>query len=247
MRVLVCILLMLLCPAVASARPWVVAHRGAPSLGPENALATFEKACDLGVDAIELDIHQSRDGGLLVIHDDTLDRTYGRPGKVGEMTKSELVEVGVPTLQQALQVIRRRCQVLVEIKHPGDSRYQGIEERLLEVLRSEGRLQGVVVISFDSTSLRRLHELQPSLVTGWLVGIPVDPSRARRELGITYLAPHFSLVDQRLVREVRASGLKLGVWTVNREADLRRMVELGCDAITTDEPRRLMELLGPRP
>lgn len=233
--------------APALAEPLVVAHRGGPALGPENMLSTFEKACLLGVDAVELDIHQSKDGYLFVLHDETLDRTFGRPGRVAEMERKALIEAGVPTLHQALRLLRGRVKLLAEIKHPQGARYEGIENRLVQSLRDESMLEDTVVISFDATSLRLLRELEPTLPTGYLVVSQVDPEQAKRELGITYMAPHYLRLDESYLKAIRAAGLKINVWTVNSEKALRAMIAAGCDTITTDQPERLMQILDRRP
>ena len=240
------LLFLSLCFTPAWATPWVVAHRGGPVLGPENRLETFRKAIDLGVDAIEFDIQQSRDGHLVVLHDITLARTFGHLGRVDQMTLAELQKLGVPTLNQTLKLARRRCRLLVEIKQPPDSRHKGIENRLMRSLREHKMVDDVVVISFDAESLRRLHKLEPRLATGYLT---VQPTRREvaRELGVTYLAPHFSGIDATFVQEAHAAGFKVGVWTVNDPAALKAMIDAGCDAITTDRPDLLREILGRAP
>jgi glycerophosphoryl diester phosphodiesterase len=213
-------------------------------LGPENRLETFRKAIDLGVDAIEFDIHQSRDGHLVVLHDITLARTYdGHVGRVDQMTLAELQKLGVPTLNRTLKLARGRCRLLVEIKQPPDSRHRGIENRLMQSLREHKMVDDVVVISFDAESLRRMHKLEPRLATGYLTARPTRQEVAR-ELGVTYLAPHFSGIDATFVHQAHAAGFKVGVWTVNDPAALRAMVDAGCDAITTDRPDLLLEALG---
>jgi glycerophosphoryl diester phosphodiesterase len=237
------LLLLTIMTVPAPAQTWVVAHRGGVRLGPENALVTFEKARRLGVDAVELDIHQSRDGALVVIHDSDLERTHAQPGKVNEMTREQLLRAGVPTLEQALDVLEG-MRLLVEIKHPQGSRHEGIELRLLQLLRTRRLIQSTVVISFDRSSLKLLHEMEPDLATGFLTSRVVDPAKCRSEMGVSYLCPHYSKLDANYAESIREAGLKIGVWTVNEPEAMRQMVSLGCDAITTDDPRSLMDLLG---
>ena len=123
------LILFLLLAVAALARPWVVAHRGGSALGPENSLELFQKALELGVDAIELDIHQSADGHLMVIHDISLKRTHGVDKRVDELDLAALQGYGVPTLQEAIDLVDGRCVLVVEVKHPKGSRHQGIERR----------------------------------------------------------------------------------------------------------------------
>jgi glycerophosphoryl diester phosphodiesterase len=224
------------------AQPWVVAHRGGVRLGAENSLTTFRQARDLGVDAVELDIHQSRDGALVVIHDETLQRTHGHPGKVSQLSLAELRAAGVPTLEEALDALGD-LRLLIEIKQPRDARYEGLERRLLQLLRERDCLSRVVVISFDADSLVRLRQLDPGIATGYLSGKAVDPAWVRSHLRATYYCPHYSRVDAELVEKTRAEGLKLGVWTVNGPDDMRSMIRLGCNAITTDDPALLKQVL----
>lgn len=225
------------------ADPWAVAHRGGARLRPENTLPAFSHALALGADAMELDIHPSADGHLMVIHDETLKRTFGREGVVSQMTREELQAAGVPTLQEVLDLSQGKAKLLIEIKHPHGSRYQGVEEALVQELTGR-TLQDYLVISFDAHSLKRLHQLEPRLATGILSGQSIDPAQAREELGVTFLAPHFSQVNREWLQRTHDLGLKVNVWTVNEKADLKRMIELGCDAITSDRPDLLLELMG---
>ena len=241
-------LLFLFClSSVALARPWVVAHRGGTKLGAENALPTFEKAIALGVDAIELDIHLTRDNGLVVIHDETVDRTFpGHTGAVGEMTEQEASAVGLPTLAQALEVCKGRCKVFVEIKHPHSRRYEGIEKVLLQVLEEHDMLDQVVVISFDAESLRVLRQLEPKLATAYLSSKALDPWDIGNNPKASYASPHFKNVDGTYVDAVHAAGLKISVWTVDDRESMQRMRDLGCDAVTTNDPELLLDVVDPR-
>ena len=101
----------------ASSEPLVVAHRGGRNIGPENRLSTITKAIELGVDAIEVDIHQSRDGHLIVAHDLTLDRCFGVAGQINLMTVDELRALGAPTLQEVAQLVDGRCRLVLSLIH----------------------------------------------------------------------------------------------------------------------------------
>jgi glycerophosphoryl diester phosphodiesterase len=226
----------------ALAQPTVVAHRGGARLAPENTMQAFHNALALGADAIELDLHLCADGELVVIHDDTLNRTFQRPGQVTQMTADELAAVGVPRLNEVLKL--PKVQFYLEIKHPHGARHEGIEAKLVQALEQHQCLERSVVISFDEESLRRLRQLNPRLSTGYLFGHSVPPAQWQ-SLGVTHLGPHFRLVDKEFVDNAHLSGLKVNVWTVNEEADLRAMLKTGCDAITTDVPDKLLQLLKP--
>jgi glycerophosphoryl diester phosphodiesterase len=242
-RLLKTVLLFLLLQVGAWARPWVVAHRGGAALGPENSLNLFEKAASMGVDAIELDIHQSSDGHLMVLHDVTLQRTHGSPERVDRLPMKTLQKIGVPTLQQAIDTVNGRCLLFVEVKHPRGGRHLGIERRLLKVLRENDLIGSAVVISFDAITIRRLHTLEPKLKTGFLYSRPWDSVTEIKKLGVSYICPYFLLATPRLVEEAHSQGLKVVAWTVNDKSVMQTLIELNCDTIFTDHPDVLKSCL----
>lgn len=231
---------------VQSQPPMVVAHRGETDHARENSLEAFRQALKDGADAVELDIHLTSDGDLAVIHDDTLDRTHGVPGVVRQMSSEQLRALDVPMLSDVLAL--PDCKFIIEIKHPHGGRHSGIEPILIEQLQSSQTQERAVVISFDETTLKTLHQLEPELTTGYLYsGKNLDPQKTRDELGVTYLGPHFSAVTEQYVEKAHQAGMKVNPWTVNEEKDLKHMLDLGVDAITTDSSGDLVEmLLSPR-
>jgi len=232
-------------PQVQTKVPLVVAHRGSTEHAIENSLQAFRDALADGADALELDVHLTLDRDLVVIHDDTLDRTYGRPGEVRKMTSAELREIGVPMLSDVLS-LPSDCKLVVEIKHPKGGRHEGIEQILVDQLHRAGAEDRAIVISFDETSLKKMEQIEPELPTGLLYsGKPVDPQQVKQELGIDYLGPHFAAVTQSYVRKAHEAGLKVNPWTVNTPRDQRRMIELEVDAITTDQAGQLVQILHP--
>jgi glycerophosphoryl diester phosphodiesterase len=225
--------------------PLVVAHRGETDHAKENSMEAFRQALAEGAGAVELDIHLTADGDLAVNHDDTLDRTYGVPGVVREMTSDQLRAAGVPMLSDVLEL--PDCKFIIEIKHPKGGRHQGIEQILIDQLQKSDAEDRAVVISFDETSLKTLHSLDPELTTGYLYsGKDLDPKQTREELGVTYLGPHFSAVNEEYVEKAHEAGMKVNPWTVNEEKDLQHMLDLGVDAITTDNAGDLSMLISPR-
>ncbi|MBN9415394.1 hypothetical protein ABS71_18945 [bacterium SCN 62-11] len=225
--------------------PLVVAHRGETDHAKENSMEAFRQALAEGAGGVELDIHLTSDGDLAVIHDDTLDRTYGVPGVVREMTSEQLRAAGVPMLSDVLAL--PDCKFIIEIKHPHGGRHVGIEQILIDQLKNTDTENRAVVISFDETSLKTLHALDPELTTGYLYsGKELDPQQTKEELGVTYLGPHFSAVNEEYVEKAHDAGMKVNPWTVNDEKDLKHMLELGVDAITTDNAGDLSMLISPR-
>jgi glycerophosphoryl diester phosphodiesterase len=234
-----------------------IAHRGASALAPENTTAAFEKAVGLGADAIELDLHLSRDGELVVIHDDTLDRTTDGLGPVYERSLEELkrLDAGrwfgegfagerVPTLAEVLQRFAGKVALALEVK-AGSAFFPGIEERVVSTLRRHSAIGQTAVASFDHYALQRLKEIEPALRTvALLVGRPVSISGLAGPVKAEGVALEASLVTKTEVEACRAAGLQLVVWVVNEPAQMRHFIELGVDGIITDRPDLLRMALN---
>jgi glycerophosphoryl diester phosphodiesterase len=246
-------------------RPAIAAHRGGASLWPENSLTAFRGALGLGVDLVEFDVHQTRDGEVIVVHDPTLERTTTGRGAVRDLAWEELATVTVrgtagepvPRLAEVLALIRPApVGLLLEIKTgPDGARYPGIEERVLALVRAAGLADRTTVMAFDWAILERLRALAaPVRLTGLLsqrgaerLG-GVGPAAARvRALGADDLGIERTLLTPEAVRAARGAGLSIGVWTVNDPEELRRALETGVDYVTTDEPELALRLRGTRP
>ena len=236
-----------------------IAHRGASAQAPENTIAAFEKAVELGADAIELDLHVSRDGELVIIHDDTLDRTTDGQGPVHTRSLQELkrLDAGrwfgesfagqrIPTLAEVLDRFAGKVPLAIEIK-AGSAFFRGIEERVVSVLREHQVISQVAVASFDHYALLTLKELEPCLRTAaLLVGRPVSISALAGPSKADAMAIEFSLVTKIEVDACRAAGLQLVVWVVNEPAQMRYFIDLGVDGIITDRPDLLRYALAER-
>jgi glycerophosphoryl diester phosphodiesterase len=244
----------------------IAAHRGGGALWPENSLLAFQSAIALGSDLIELDVHQSRDGVVVVIHDATVDRTTEGAGAVGSMTAADLRRLRlrgpdgalsaerVPTLDEVLAAAApSHAGLLIEVKEPapGD-RYDGVEERVLAAVAAAGMQARTTIMAFDPRVIVRVRELAPRMRTSFLVSYyAVERAGVRSEVtidwaratGATDVGLELTLLDEGVVAAARAASLALGVWTVNDETAMRRMLALGVDILTTDRPdlaRRLV-------
>ena len=245
--------------------PLFAAHRGGAALWPENSLLAFRNALALGTDYLELDVHLTRDGEVVVIHDPTLDRTTTGHGPVRERTLAELgplrlkdkdgavVDEPIPTLDEvvALAAAGKR-QMLLEIK-PDDRRrrYPGIEEKVFAVLERHHYTPFAVVMAFEAETWRRVRELRPDARTGalystrMLAGGDVEAElRTLREAGVTFVGLHQGLVNARVATQARLAGLTLGVWTVNERDAIERFLTEGVGVVITDRPDLAKELLG---
>lgn len=223
-------------------RPLIIAHRGASAVEPENSLAAFRAAVRLGADAIELDVHDTADGVLVVHHDSLLG---GRP--IGELSSADLPaqtlpnrEI-VPTLGQALAAIGRDCRVFVEVK----SLLPRHDAALFHALDAGPAPTHYHVHGFDHRIIRRLTSQRPSLVGGVLsTSYPVDPWRQLADAGAEELWQEAGLIDRVLVEGARSRDIRLYAWTVDDPAHARVLVELGVDGLCTNRPDVIRAALG---
>lgn len=215
---------------------WIIAHRGGGELFPENTLKAFKESQALGVDMVECDVHVSRDGELMVIHDPTLERTGGKPLKVSDLTAEELDHMdvgdgeGVPTLSQLLEMIS--IPVVVEIKTPA------VVEGLLRLLANQPELaERIVPISFYHRAIQTLVDRIPGLEGGVLLaGVPVNLADVARAAHVRLLSLHYELVTKELVDAMHQENLLVSVWTPNTHEAIDSMVGAGVDGIASDRP-----------
>ncbi|MFI5225916.1 MAG: glycerophosphodiester phosphodiesterase [Candidatus Limnocylindrales bacterium] len=210
-----------------------LAHRGDHGTHPENTIAALVAAmADPACDGVEFDVHLSRDGVPVVIHDATLDRVQGVLAAVADLTAAELERHDVPTLEAAIAAVPRRAFLDVELKVP-------IGRALIEVLAA-GRgpdLSGAIVSSFEEDALRRVHGLTPTWPI-WLNAADLAPATIRRalDLGCAGIAVQWRAIDERSTRRVRDAGLGLTAWTVTRRPTYDRLAGLGIDAVCVEGP-----------
>jgi glycerophosphoryl diester phosphodiesterase len=220
---------------------------------PENTLASFRKGVELGAPMLELDIHLSADGRLVVIHDDTVDRTTDGSGRVSDLTADELgrLDAGswfspdfagerVPMLENVLDWARGRVGLVIELKL-GPVWYPGIEEVLVRTLQRADATADVLVISSDHHAVRRVKQLDPAAKTAIMYGgRMLDPVGMARAAGAEAVRPGHYTLTAADVAVCHAAGLAVIPWTVNDEASMRRVVSMGVDGMSSNYP----ELLG---
>jgi glycerophosphoryl diester phosphodiesterase len=229
--------------------PLVGGHRGNPAEHPENTLASFASAIELGVDMIECDVHMSSDGELVVIHDHTLERTTTGTGLVFQRTAAELRQLDagngerLPFMREVAELARDRVGLCIEIKQI-PFRYPGLEEKLVGLLRDLGMVDQTAVISFHHAAVRALKALEPGLSVGILEGArPIDPAGMMREAHADIYAPHYGAMDPELVAELHEAGGLIGVWTVDDEAAVAWCKVCCPDSIFTNRPHEMLPLL----
>lgn len=233
---------------------WVVAHRGASGHAPENTLAAFRRAVELGASFIETDLQLSRDAHFVAIHDETLDRTTSGTGPVHEKTLAELRQLDagswfgsdysgekIPTLEEVLEFAREKDVVFyLELK---PCAAWGAEHALVGALRQAGEIARAVVLSFDPGTLTVLRKLEPTLMTGLLTeSMGDDPIGTAVKVGARQLAVRGDLVTPALLAEAKRADLQVVSWTINHPAHMRALAEAGVDGIMTDYPERLLSV-----
>ncbi len=242
---------------VFAAVPLVAAHRGGGALWPENSLLAFRNALALGVDFLETDVHLTGDGEVVVVHDETLDRTTTGHGAVRDVKLPDLMSVRlkaadgtvtsepVPTLRELLDLLRpASARLLLEIKvGPAREPYAGIEEKVLTLVRDAGLQDRVVVMAFEDDTLRRVRALDPKTRTLLLVSARRAERAAPREIvrwatavGASDLGIDHHALTSDLVAIARAQRMRVAAWTVNDADDIRRVLRLGADIVISDRP-----------
>ena len=244
------------------------AHRGGSLLWSENSLLAFRNAMGLlGADYLEFDVHLSKDGEVVVIHDPTLERTTTGTGPVRDRTLAELRAVRlkgprgeatderIPTLGEvAALAAGGKRRMLLEIKlDERRQRYPAIEEKVMAVLDRHGMIGATVVMAFERDTWQRVRALRPDVAAGALYSpntlrtagqTPRQVIEEARQSGLRFVGLHQSLVDEAVVSAARSASILLGVWTVNEEGAVRRFIELGVGVVITDRPDVAKTLLG---
>lgn len=239
-------------------KPLVLAHRGASAYAPENTLAAFQRAFEMGADGIELDVSLTRDGVPVVLHDDTVDRTTNGHGAINQLTLAQAQQLDasnrmdayrgekIPTLEEVLRAVSARGLVNIEIKSRA-LRADGVEMAVLAAIENT-RAPRVLISSFNPLALYRMKGLDPRVPRALLYApnLPIHLRRAwlRPLAQPTALHPHYSMVTRDFVEWAHRAGYHVNTWTVDDEAAARRLMECGVDAIITNKPDVLRKIVG---
>jgi glycerophosphoryl diester phosphodiesterase len=237
--------------------PLFVAHRGYSSQYPENTLAAFNGAIDAGAHMIELDVNLSRDRQLVVIHDETVDRTTNGTGAVKMMTLEQLRQLDagswfdprfsgeqLPTLSQVLDAVNGRLMVNIEIKpeaFEADEPADAVERQVLNLVREKSMLDDVLVSSFEWLVLENLRNLDPGIALGLLSDVPADDSLRywyQRIKGFSW-HPDFRVLTRQQVDAFHDMGARVFPYAVDGRIDTRAMLAMGVDGLIVDDPRQM--------
>ena len=223
---------------------FVIAHRGGAELFFENTLTAFRNAQKLGVDAIECDVHLTKDGKLVIMHDPDLKRVAGIEKNISDMTLEEIKDIklnggeSIPTLQEVIDELK--ITLVVEIKS-----YDTVAE-IVKLLIANPELQKrIIIICFDHRAILNLKKFFPNLETGALLaGLPVDPVSVAKACMSDTLSMYHEGLDRNFIDLCHAGGIKVSVWTPNNSDEIKKMIDLGVDAIASDRPDTVLKLLG---
>lgn len=221
---------------------FVIAHRGFSKLYPENTLLAFQKAVELNADFIELDVRETIDGEVIVMHDATVDRTTDGKGSVKELThkqikkldagrwKGEFKDIRVPSLDEVFQVVAgRKIRLLIEIKEASPG-------KVVELARKHNAEKGLIVGSFNIDYLIETRKTAPAVSTALITAkLPENPD-ILIENGIQIVDVEYHDLQSGRIKEFLSRGISVAVWTVDDESDMKQLSDTGISFITTNRP-----------
>lgn len=222
-----------------------IAHRGAKAYEPENTLKAFQKALDLNSDGIELDVHLSSDGYLIVIHDETIDRTTNGKGSVNDFTLAELKsflidgKYQIPTLNEVFDLVNKKCFINIELKglETAPKVVSLIEEYISE---KDWKYEHFIISSFDWNMLEETSKLNPNISIGVLTEENIDTALAFAEkIKAKAIHPDFQLLNAENVQQMQEKGFLVLPWTVNSEEDIQKVKTYQVNGIISDNPDKI--------
>lgn len=232
----------------------VMAHRGASFSAPENTLAALRQAIEDGADWVEIDVQETLDGEVVVVHDSDLMKLANNPLKIWDATAAELesIDIGswfaasyasqrVPTLRQVLELCKGKVGVIIELKYYGHD--QALEERVIQIVEELGMSEQIMVMSLKADRVQRVRRLRPTWVCGILMSVAVGDIDS---LDVDFLAVNGAFVGRSLVNRVHKAKMKIFVWTVNDVGTMSMLMNRGVDGVLTDRPSLARDVLEAR-
>lgn len=235
-----------------------IAHRGFCGKYPENTMLAFRKAVEVGADGIEMDVQYTKDGQLVIIHDERVDRTCDGKGLVCEMTLEELQKLDasagyrgmygvnrIPTLREYFELVKPVKGFITNIElKTGNNEYKGIEKMVGDMIREFGLEDRIIISSFNHFTVLRMKALFPEIKCGFLVGDwIVDLGKYAAEHGVEYVHPCYIMLNEDSIKEIHSQGIGINPWTVNNEDDVRRFYKLGLNSVITNYPDMAKEVI----
>ena len=230
----------------------VMAHRGYSNAAPENTMPAFEKAYEIGVNSIELDVQMTKDGEIIVMHDDNLKRTTGVDKNVWEVTYDEIKDLDngsffskeyagtkIPTLEEAIRFCKGRMYINIEIKRNGHD--EGIEDRVVEIIRANDFQSECDITSQDYDTLKSVREKYPDIMLAYTSVIGIGDVQNLDACDILSIQETFATFDT--VEALHRQGKRVFVWTVNEQETMERLIGLNVDAILTNDPQLALDTI----
>lgn len=224
----------------------VIGHRGAMGYETENTLASIQKAIDMGVDMIEIDVFNIKSGETVVFHDKTLDRISNATGNIEEYYLTDIKKVvldgnhKIPLLQDVLKLIDNKVTLNIELKGEGTAnRVNHITKFYIE--KRGWSMENIVISSFNWDELREIRKINPDIAIAVLTeDNPVDAIPVAKELNAIAINPWFKTLSEENTNQIHDAGFKVYTYTVNEKDDIERMKEYGVDGIFTNYPDRAL-------
>lgn len=235
----------------------IFAHRGFSGKYPENTMLAFEKAVEIGVDGIELDVHLTKDNVLVIIHDEDIKRTCNGEGLVRDMTYEQLKKFdasatftgvygfcGIPTLKEYFDLVKDTDIITnIELK-TGVFEYPTIEKRTIDLIKQYGLEDKIILSSFNHYTIKRCEEIAPEIKRGFLSGDWIyDFGKYTAERNVQCCHPWHITLNETSVKEMHMNGCEINTWTVNEYEDIERLAAMGVDSLIGNFPDRMIERL----
>ena len=235
----------------------IFAHRGFSGKYPENTMLAFEKAVEIGVDGIELDVHLTKDNEIVIIHDEDIKRTCDGEGLVKDMTLEELRRFdasatfrgqygfcGIPTLREYFELVKDTPIITnIELK-TGVYEYHTIEQRVIDMVREFGLSDKIIFSSFNHFTVKRCEEIAPEIKRGFLTGDWLyDFGKYTAERNVQCCHPWHVSLSEETVKEMHDAGCEINTWTVNEYEDIKKLSAWGVDSLIGNFPDRMIEVL----
>ncbi|MGN1418464.1 MAG: glycerophosphodiester phosphodiesterase [Acutalibacteraceae bacterium] len=235
----------------------IFAHRGFSGKYPENTMLAFQKAVEIGVDGIELDVHLTKDNELVIIHDENIKRTCNGEGLVRDFTFEQLRKFdasagfagvygfnAIPTLREYFELVKDTPVITnIELK-TGIFEYPTIEKRVIDMIAEYGLEDRIILSSFNHYTVLRCKEINPAIKCGFLSeSWLINYGKYTAENGVQCCHPIFCFLSEETVEEMHNAGCEINTWTVNEYEDIKRLSEMGVDALIGNYPDRMIEVL----
>lgn len=231
----------------------VVAHRGASGYAPENTLAAMKKGIEMKAEMSELDVQETADGEIIVLHDGSLKRTSGVDKNIWETNYADLkgLDVGswfseeykgepIPTFQEVIDLVKGKMKINIELK--ANKHEKMLAERTLKIVEENNFLDQVIFTSFKFDEIRKIRALNKNAKVGYIFSkLPKNVDVFKEDVDL--LSAKYKIVDVEFIKKAKIAGMEVAVWTVNKPEDMKRMIEIGVDAIITNYPDVLAKVI----